>query len=114
MGSVVRLSIRFLGFLLAGMGLFLVWDGVRLVLLGGSPYYVVFGAAILLAGILLFLLREAGGWIYLLAWAGTFFWTIWECGMDWWGWLPRLLGPTLIFFWVVAVFPALKRYQSER
>ncbi|MCT6855836.1 MULTISPECIES: glycerol dehydrogenase [Bombella] len=94
-------------------GLYFIIGGVWLAWLGGSWYYILCGIVLFLSGFYLFRRKPLGAWLYLLAWAATIPWTIYEVGFDWWGWLPRLFGPTLLAIPVVVSLLFLVRKQRE-
>lgn len=58
--------------------------------------------------------RVAGGLLYLAAVAFTWLWALWEVGLDGWGLLPRVFGPTLLALGVLACLPVLKRAEAAR
>ncbi|MDF7674852.1 glycerol dehydrogenase [Acetobacteraceae bacterium ESL0709] len=89
-------------------GLFFIIEGAVLVSYGGSWYYVLEGILFLTPGGLLMMMRRPlGCWLYILGWILTFPWAIYEVGFDWIGWLPRLLGPTIIAVLVFISLPIL-------
>lgn len=73
---------------LAGAGMAL--PGAYLLALGGSAYYLVAGAALVLAAIDLWRGRPRGAWLFLVVWLGTLAWALWEAGLNGWALLPRL------------------------
>lgn len=94
------------GTLLAVLGLALAVGGVWLAALGGSWYYLLSGAGLLLAGALLIARRAAALWVYAAVVLGTLVWAVWEVGLQWWDLAPRggvlvLLGLWLLTPWVV-------------
>ncbi|MFT8897257.1 MAG: glycerol dehydrogenase [Acetobacter sp.] len=95
------------------LGLPLLIMGAQLAVLGGSLYYVLFGAAIIAGGILMIFGRVAGAFLYLAAWLCTWPWAFWEVGMDGWGLLPRLFGPSLVAIAVLLTIPVLSRIERE-
>lgn len=95
------------------LGLPLLIMGAQLAVLGGSLYYVLFGATIITGGILMAFGRVAGAFLYLAAWLCTWPWAFWEVGMDGWGLLPRLFGPSLVAIAVLLTIPVLRRTQRE-
>ncbi|GBR01569.1 glycerol dehydrogenase [Asaia lannensis] len=103
-----------LAILIVLFGLIFVGGGGYLLSLGGSAYYLICGIVLLASGLFMAMGRLLGGYLFLLAWAGTLVWTIAECGFDWWGWLPRLFGPTLIAILVVLSLPVLRRQDTVR
>ena len=92
---------RLLGALLALVGLILLLGGAWLVLLGGTPYYLVSGAALALSGGLLARARVASFWVFAAAYAGTIIWALAEAGLNFWPQLPRL-GPFLVMGVIMA------------
>lgn len=95
------------------LGLPLLIMGAQLAVLGGSLYYVLFGSAIIAGGILMVFGRVAGAFLYLAAWLCTWPWAFWEVGMDGWGLLPRLFGPSLVAIAVLLTIPVLRRSERE-
>ncbi|NHO32925.1 glycerol dehydrogenase [Acetobacter fallax] len=95
--------------LLVLLGLPLLIMGAQLAMIGGSFYYVLFGAALIAAGGLMLTGSVNGALLYLVAWALTWPWAFWEVGLDGWGLLPRLFGPTLVAIAVALTVPVLRR-----
>ncbi|GAB3684867.1 membrane-bound PQQ-dependent dehydrogenase, glucose/quinate/shikimate family [Salinisphaera aquimarina] len=85
----VGLGPRLVGGLVALMGLLMTIGGGWLAGVGGSWYYVIAGIAMLISGILFAGGRRSGAWLYALVFIGTFIWTAWESGLDYWRWVPR-------------------------
>lgn len=96
------LLIRGYAGLMTLLGLALGIGGIRLLLLGGSPYYVAAGAAIVVAGVLLYRRNIRGVWIYAAFLVATSVWAIWESGIDPWALAPRLAAPTIFGLWLLA------------
>jgi quinoprotein glucose dehydrogenase len=93
-----RPSRHWLGIVLfALVGAWLFKGGLDLVSLGGSPYYLLAGIALVSCAALLVLRRRAAGFAlyagFLLA---TLFWSLWEVGFDGWGLFSRLFAPSLL------------------
>ncbi len=91
--------------ILALIGLALGGGGLWLVLLGGSPFYLLAGIAFLLTAILLYMRKEAALWLYAIFVLAALGWAIWEVGFDWWQLGPRggliiLIGLWLLTPWV--------------
>jgi quinoprotein glucose dehydrogenase len=90
-GRIARLVY---GALLLLVGLLLCLGGIRLIGLGGSPYYLAAGLASLASGLAAIL----GRWtLAALIFAGllavTLVWGLWEAGLDGWALAPRVLAP---------------------
>lgn len=79
--------------ILLGVGSVLMVGGTQLVLLGGSPYYVASGVALLISSWWTWQGRTAGYWLYCCFAAVTLIWAIAESGFDLWALLPRLTVP---------------------
>lgn len=78
------------------VGLLLVLGGIKLAALGGSLYYAIAGAGVLLAGVLVVMRRPAGALVYGLVLLGTVAWALWEAGFSFWPLLPRLFAPAVL------------------
>jgi glucose dehydrogenase len=74
--------------LVAGLGL--VPGGVKLLMLGGSPYYIVAALGLLAAGALVLLRNVWGFRLYALTLIGTIAWALWEVGPVFWLLAPRI------------------------
>lgn len=79
--------------ILLGVGSVLMVGGTQLALLGGSPYYVASGVALLCSSWWTWQGRPAGYWLYCCFAAVTLIWAIAESGFDLWALLPRLTVP---------------------
>jgi quinoprotein glucose dehydrogenase len=91
--------------------------GIWLITLGGSWYYVFAGLGLLLTAFFLFQRSMLAIWVYLLTFAGTLVWAVWEAGLDGWAQVPRLLAPTIVLVLVLLTIPVLRnhfRRGSER
>ncbi len=86
------LTIAFL-FILAMTGAALVWLGGRLLLLGGSPWYLVSGLVMVVVAILGWRRIAASVTLYWTFLAANLGWAIWEVGLDGWALAPRLAMP---------------------
>ncbi|AJZ49419.1 hypothetical protein J167_02697 [Xanthomonas citri pv. citri] len=102
-----------LGGVIALLGAVLLAGGVWPAALGGSWYYAPAGAAMLVAGVLLFRGRNAGAWWFAGVVAVSLLWTWWESGSDYWRWVPRLgliVGLALV---LALLLPKLQRPVSR-
>lgn len=77
------------GIVVGLLGLAMALGGGWLIVLGGSWYYSLAGLGLLVAGVQLARGRRSGAWWFMTVLAATALWTLWESGMDYWGWIPR-------------------------
>ncbi|MBU2959782.1 glucose dehydrogenase [Citreicella sp. C3M06] len=106
-------GVLLLGWVCVLFGLVLFGGGVYLIVLGGSWYYAIAGAGLIVTGILLNHGKVAALWIYLLIWAGTLVWSWWEVGADWWAQVPRMVAPTVILLLLLLCLPNIRRVQRR-
>ena len=92
------------------LGLFAVpmlAGGVWLLALGGSGYYALAGAALLVAAVHIWHGWRTGAWWFWSVLAVTFVWTAWESGLDYWRWVPRLATMVAFAFVLALLLPRL-------
>ena len=94
------------GGLVGLVGVALLGGGAWLTWLGGSPYYLLAGAAILATGVLLVRRHQFAGFVYAGVLAATLGWAIWESGLVFWPLLPRLFAPAVLGLFVLLVIPS--------
>lgn len=99
----------FVGFLalLALFGAALTYAGMRLVLVGGTPYYILTGLAVIISAALLIMKKPVGFWLFALTSLATLIWAIYESGANGWAYIPRLgwliaASIVMLLFWPVA------------
>ncbi|RYF67444.1 MAG: membrane-bound PQQ-dependent dehydrogenase, glucose/quinate/shikimate family, partial [Comamonadaceae bacterium] len=102
----MRFFLAFL-FLLGLIGLAMAVLGGWLVVLHGSPYYVLAGVMLMVAAMLMAMGRAGGVALFGALVALTLVWALYEVGLDGWALIPRLawiavLGLLLLAFWSVA------------
>lgn len=83
------------------IGLALGGGGVRLVMLGGSWYYVIAGLAFLITAWLFFRRKSTALWLYAAIVLCTLAWAVWEIGFDWWELGPRGGVIVLLALWLL-------------
>ena len=88
------------GVLTALIGLTLAVGGGWLLNLGGTPYYLITGIALLAAGVLIVMGRRLGFWTYAVVLLGTVLWSLVEVGLDGWALVPRLIAPLVLGLWI--------------
>lgn len=106
---------RILATLFALSGLFLGGGGIWLAALGGSWFYLLLGAALLITAIMVWQRDRRALWLH----AGTIIvamaWAVWEVGFDWWQLAPR--GDWLVILGILLVLPwsvrSLNRYSAS-
>lgn len=101
------------GLFVAAIGAILIWGGVLLIGLGGSWYYLLAGAALAIAGVLLALRKPLGGVLFALTLWATLAWSVWEAGLAFWPLLPRVFSPLVIGIVVLLVLLAAPRGRRK-
>lgn len=91
-------------------GLALAGGGAWLAVLGGSWYYLIAGAVLLLDGALLWKARASAWWLFAGVAFATLAWALWESGLDWWPLAARL--DLLFILGVLMLLPAVARGQA--
>ena len=91
-----RRAPRITGALVGLAGLLLAAGGLYLLVLGGTPYYLLAGAGTLITGIGLIKGRSWSLLLYALVLLGTVVWALYEVGLRGWELEPRLLIPTCL------------------
>jgi quinoprotein glucose dehydrogenase len=87
--------------LLGAIALALLIGGAELLLLHGSPYYVIAGFALAVSAILLGFGRREGAWLYGAIFTVTVAWSFWEVGFDLWALMPRLAAWMIVGLWTL-------------
>lgn len=105
---------RLLGAVFGFIGLILSAGGLWLIMLGGTFYYLVAGVGLLATAVFYFRRSMLAVWLYLLTYAFTLVWALWEVGFDGWAQVPRLVAPSVLLVLVLASIPILKRGSSSR
>jgi quinoprotein glucose dehydrogenase len=89
--------------LVALIGAASIAGGVWLSTLGGSPYYLITGIALVVTAWLLAIRSAEALRLYAVLLVGTLVWAIWEVGLDFWALAPR--GDILVPLGVWLLFP---------
>lgn len=100
MNTRTPLLVLLTGVVIVLIGLALAGLGTWLVLLGGSPYYLLAGLGLLVCGVLLGLRRYVGAWVYTAVLVATAVWAVWEVGLDGWSLIPRLIALAVLGIWI--------------
>lgn len=102
-----------LSLLFAVIGAVLAVDGVRLAMLGGSPYFIVFGVVMVVTAILILNRSIAARWLYALLLIGLAVWSWSEVGYDWWP-LASRMGMFLILGLLLLLPYGVREPRFER
>jgi quinate dehydrogenase (quinone) len=94
--------------MLVGGGYLLI-GGVQLISLGGSCYFAIAGAGLLLSAWFLARNHVLGLYLFLLVFLGTIIWAIWEVGLQFWPLVSRLVAPAVLGILIFLAAPSLKR-----
>jgi quinoprotein glucose dehydrogenase len=104
-----------LAFILALSAIILVVGGAWLLILGGSPFYLIAGIAMLASAWLLFRGRLLGGWIYVGLFILSAIWGFAESRGEAWAMVPWLVAPLVLLIAVLLVMatlsPAANRWK---
>ena len=105
--AAAMVVLRLYAVVLLAIGLGLAGGGGYLLSLGGSPYYVLCGIAVVASGVLLWQRRAEGALLYGLMLLATVAWAIWEAGYDHWGLMARIVAPAVLG--IVLLIPVVRR-----
>jgi quinoprotein glucose dehydrogenase len=97
LGNIAR---RISGALLALIGMVLLGGGAYLAWLGGTLYYLIAGAAILVSGVFYWQGVRWGERLYALMLIGTLAWACVESGANPWALTARLFTPAVLGLWL--------------
>ncbi|MEX0963270.1 MAG: membrane-bound PQQ-dependent dehydrogenase, glucose/quinate/shikimate family [Pseudohongiellaceae bacterium] len=104
---------RSLSIIIGIIGALLLWQGILLLLAGGSPYYAFSGVVLLVCAVFLFRADVRGAQLYGAFLLFTYLWALYESGLDAWALMPRVGMFTALGLWFV--LPRVRRglLQSE-
>lgn len=105
--------------IIAIIGIAMLYMGSRLLMVGGTPFYVVMAVGLLLTAVMLFLNKKIALTIYAVLMWIVLAWMIYEVGFDKWQWIPRgdiigLIGLWLAMPWVVRPLNKAQHGGSSR
>ncbi|WP_336971262.1 membrane-bound PQQ-dependent dehydrogenase, glucose/quinate/shikimate family [Sphingobium aromaticiconvertens] len=92
-------------------GASLVWLGGRLLLLGGSPWYMASGLVMLITAFLAWRKSPASISLYWAYLGANLIWALWEAGMDGWALAPRLAMPVCMGLYMLT--PSFRRHVGR-
>ncbi|GAA5236242.1 membrane-bound PQQ-dependent dehydrogenase, glucose/quinate/shikimate family [Verticiella sediminum] len=88
--AALRLYTTLLALVLGLVGLYFVYNGTKLIMLGGSLYYLPAGIALIATAMLLVRLSLRAAYLYLGFFVVTALWSFWEAGFQFWPLAARL------------------------
>lgn len=109
----IKLLILLFSLILFGIGLFFFINGIRLALLGGSAYFTIMGALVLLTALLLFQQKKSGAWVYAIGFIYTVIWAFWEVGLQFWPLFSRLAVPGGLAMLMALLYPSLLKASGS-
>lgn len=111
--DLTRLSLAALLFL---VGLVVACGGAWLLILGGSPYYLIGGAVVLSSGALVARGDHCGAWLYTTFLIASLIWALWEAGLDGWALTARLFAPALLglCFLLPGLYPEQQTVRRDK
>ena len=110
MARLYRLAMAWCVAILGG---FFAAAGAVLLSLGGSPYYLVAGLAMVASGGLIGRGSLSGLWLFVAVWVGTLIWALWEVGLDGLQLVPRLVAPTVLLILVLLTEWRARSWRSR-
>ncbi|HEX8534169.1 MAG TPA: membrane-bound PQQ-dependent dehydrogenase, glucose/quinate/shikimate family [Allosphingosinicella sp.] len=99
--------VRALSLAVGLIGLGSLIPGIYLIALGGSPYYAVAGAGLVVVAWLLYRGLATALYVYSAVLLGTLIWAVAEIGLDWWQLAPR--GDILFILGLVLLLPRVRK-----
>lgn len=103
-----RIYAAFLGLI----AVLLIYGGFQLAWVGGSPYYLAAGLALLTSAALLFRGKREGIWVYAAIVVATLAWAVWEVGFAPWALMPRLAAWFIVGSWML--MPKFRRLPASK
>ncbi|MDI3441474.1 membrane-bound PQQ-dependent dehydrogenase, glucose/quinate/shikimate family [Erwinia sp. V90_4] len=102
------------GIVIAVIAIAMLYMGAQLLMLGGSPFYVIIGVGLLATAITLFMNKKISLSIYAVLMWLVVAWSIYEVGFDKWQWIPRgnIIG--VIGLWLVMPWVVRPLYKAEK
>lgn len=116
--DLTRKPVRTVPMLMFGLILLLaggafVFGGSVLAMRGGSWYYLISGAVVILAGIQYLRARISGAWLFIASVIGTAIWAVWEAGLSFWPLVSRLAWFLLLLVPALLLIPSLAPRASR-
>lgn len=102
------IAVMALGLLILLIGLMMLGGGAYLAALGGSWYFALAAVGLCASGWFLMRRRALGAALYILVFAATAVWAVWDAGIDYWPLISRLFAPAVLAVAVLLLLPALR------
>ncbi|WP_298398226.1 hypothetical protein [Sphingobium sp.] len=102
-----------LGVVIFVAGLAFAVGGAKLLMLGGSVYFLIAGVALIAAGVQIVRRRPAGALLFGATFVLTIAWSLWEVGFAFWPLISRLLAMGVGATVVALSYPLLRRAQGQ-
>ena len=109
-----RIWLWILGLALIAAALFFLIVGVKLLMLGGSWYFVIAGVGLCISGIQMIRRQPSGGYLFALVFVGTVAWSLLEVGVVFWPLVSRLFAMAIGLIVVTATLPLLRGAVNGR
>ncbi|MEA5104523.1 glucose/quinate/shikimate family membrane-bound PQQ-dependent dehydrogenase [Pantoea sp. S18] len=101
------------GLVLLAIGLFFAIGGGKLVALGGSWYFLIAGIVMLLSAIQFFRRKSSAVTLFILVFAGTLIWSLFDAGLHFWPLVSRLMVPAGLMLFAFLTWPALRKSEGK-
>lgn len=101
------------GLVLLAIGLFFAIGGGKLVALGGSWYFLIAGIVMLLSAVQFFRRKSSAVTLFILVFAGTLIWSLFDAGWSFWPLVSRLMVPAGLMLFAFLTWPALRQREGK-
>ncbi len=109
-----KTALLIFGVILVLLALPLIVGGVKLIALGGSWYYLLAGAGLLVSGYLFARRNTASVAVFALVVIATIIWSLIEVGLNFWTLVPRLSGVLVLSVPALLLAPYVLSEQSGK
>lgn len=112
--GIGRAWLVLLGVVVALAGLFFTVNGVRLISLDGSWYFLIAGVILLVSGIEIIRGKARGATLFGVTFIGTCIWAVWEVGFQFWPLVSRLFAMAIGGIVIGISVPLMTKYRPAR
>lgn len=99
--------------LLAVFGLAFGYGGIKLIMLGGSFYFLIMGIALLVSAVLVFQKKRSGIVLYAVSFIASIIWALFDAGLEFWPLFSRLFSFGALALIAALVWPYLAANEEE-